>query len=578
MEQSRLDALLADLRAHRTESGPIEAKAARREVPKDALETLSAFANSAGGGTLLLGVSEAEGFGVTGVDNAAKIQADVVSWCNDRFTPPLRPNVFVDDEDGKSVVIVELDELPREEKPCFVTGQGLTRGCYLRVAESDRRLTPQEVQQLIAERGQPRFDREVVPEAVLEDLDTERVRTYVDRVRRSSPHAFEGADIDRVLVMTGVAGIDEHGVVRPSIGGLLALGRYPQQFLPQVNATFVSYPTTSGADANGVRFLDNVTADGPIPEMVGTILSAIRRNSSRRAVITGSERVDSEDFPETALREALVNALVHRDLSPGSRGSQVQVEMYPDRLVIRNPGGLYGAVDIAHLGDDGRSSARNGFLLRILEEVPSAGGGAVCENRGSGIRTMISALRRAGMAPPSFADGVTSFEVRFPNSTLLDDEVLHWIGSLTSDVLRDTQRLALAFLRKNEFLDNRGYRVLTGITDSRATTYELQDLVARELIDQHGTRRGTTYALSQLARDHAATGRRSRPDRRRQILDLIALNGEVTKVGVAEELALGVKAAEHWLRTLKKEGAITASSPPGSRTTSYRKAPHSPSS
>jgi ATP-dependent DNA helicase recG-like protein len=75
----------------------------------------------------------------------------------------------------------------------------------------------------------------------------------------------------------------------------------------------------------------------------------------------------------TAQREAVVNALVHRDLSASARGTQVQVEMYPDRLVIRNPGGLFGLVMVDNLGEEGISSARNATLIKILEGVPLPG-------------------------------------------------------------------------------------------------------------------------------------------------------------------------------------------------------------
>lgn len=174
-----------------------------------------------------------------------------------------------------------------------------------------------------------------------------------------------------------------------SVAGLLALGSYPQEHFPQLMVTFVHYPTETGAQSPaGDRFLDNVTLEGPVPVMARDTLAAIRRNMSRRAVIAGADREDIWEYPETALREAIVNALVHRDLSSGARGTQIQVEMYPDRLVIRNPGGLFGLVTIDNLGEEGISSARNATLIKILEDIPLPGETrTVCENRGSDIRS-----------------------------------------------------------------------------------------------------------------------------------------------------------------------------------------------
>jgi predicted HTH transcriptional regulator len=140
----------------------------------------------------------------------------------------------------------------------------------------------------------------------------------------------------------------QDGTDAVSLAGLLALGSYPQEGFPQLMVTFVRYPTVTGAQsASGERFLDNVALEGPVPVMARDTLAAIRRNMSRRAVIADAGRQDIWEYPETALREAIVNALVHRDLSGSARGTRIQVEMYPDRLVIRNPGGLFGPVTIA---------------------------------------------------------------------------------------------------------------------------------------------------------------------------------------------------------------------------------------
>lgn len=134
--------------------------------------------------------------------------------------------------------------------------------------------------------------------------------------------------------------------------------------------TFVHYPTVDGPDPGGRRFIDNVLLEGPIPVMARDGIAVLLRNMSRRSVVAGVGREDTWEYPEPALREAIVNALVHRDLSPTSRGAQVQIEMYPNRLVVRNPGGLFGPVSVDILGEEGISAAQNATLLQILEDGP----------------------------------------------------------------------------------------------------------------------------------------------------------------------------------------------------------------
>ncbi|XVV13207.1 ATP-binding protein [Actinoplanes sp. CA-131856] len=555
-----LDGLITELRKFGSEATRVEVKAAIGGLPSSAKESLSAFSNSPGGGALILGLDDTPGFRAVGLQNPRKLLTDLAHMCRDDITPPLQPEIFIGEVDGLHVVVAQISELPREQKPSYVTKQGLNRGTYIRVADSDRRLTAEEVHQLIAERGQPIFDTEPVEGASVEDLDSHAVDTYVARLREQNPRLWGTEPVETILRMNRVIVPDSTGEFRPSLAGLLSLGHFPQQYFPQLNLTFVHYPTVTGESSpSGVRFLDNVSANGSIPYMARETLAAIQRNMTRRALITGTGRRDVWEYPPEALREAIVNALVHRDLSPGSRGTQVQVELYPDRLKIQNPGGLFGSLDVNRLGEEGRSSARNALLLRLLEEVYVPGEDrTVCENRGSGIRAMISSLRRAGMGPPHFRDRVTSFEVVMPNHALLDDDTVHWLNALGREGIRDSQCIALALMKHGEVLDNSKYRAATGVNDSRVATFELQDLVARELVDQTGRRGGARYTLSGFARlvgSHESR-RRPRPNRRRQIIEALAHLGDLSKAEIAQTIGASEKTAEHWLGRLKRDGEI----------------------
>ncbi|MFL6115467.1 MAG: ATP-binding protein, partial [Catenulispora sp.] len=282
--------------------------------------------------------------------------------------------------------------------------------------------------------------------------------------------------------------------------GLLAFGVYPQQFEPQLDITFVAYPTPRPGELGprGERFTENQSIDGSIPIMVTECIRILKRNMRRRSIVTGAFRTDEWEYPEEVLREALVNALVHRDYSEYARGTQIQVEMYPDRLVIRNPGGLYGPVDVSSLGTSNTSSSRNRSLLKILEDTPMAGGHMVCENRGSGIARMRYAISEAGMEPPTFSDLISTFEAEFPNHTLLDQEALEWLSSLAGGSLSRAQMTALVMMRQGKTLTNSGFRIATGVNDSRTASKELKDLVERGLAVQAGTRGGTSYSLTPL--------------------------------------------------------------------------------
>lgn len=557
------------LRMFRTDVSDIEAKRAQSALPKSVRETLSSFSNTAGG-VIILGLDEASGFRVTGVHDPRRVADSLAATCSDEMDPPLRPLIRLHHIDDKSLVVAEIPELDAAQKPCYYRGAGMNRGSYVRVGDSDRRLTPYEVQIMLASRGQPREDEQPVAGATVADLDEEMVERLASRLRRTRPGAFADVDTRTILERLRVVVQGAEGEPVPSLGGLLALGRYPQQFAPQLNVTFVVYPTETGEPlATGERFLDNVTVEGAIPSMVRDALTAVRRNMKRVGVVTGAGRTDRWEYPDAALREAVVNALVHRDLSPASHGTQVQIEMYPDRLVVRNPGGLYRPVRVDDLGTEGVSSSRNATLLKILEDVElPEESGTVVENRGSGIRTMIYALRAAGMSPPEFRDRVATFEVVIPNHALMSDGTVEWLTSLGEPTLTDSQVLALALAHEGAVLDNATYRTATGV-DSRVATTELQDLVGRELLQQVGERRWTKYMIAHRARD-ADDQRPSRADRRDEILSVLG-DESLSRAELAERTGLTDPTVRRWLKILRSEGAIELTTPTHSRNATYRR-------
>lgn len=555
MRVDELADIVENLRALGADIADVEVKKAQGGLPKSLRETLSAFANT-GGGVIVLGLDEAAGFSASGLGDPAKMAADLASMCSEEMEPPLRPLIGLHEFEGVRVLVAEVPELEPSRKPCFYKGAGMSKGSFVRVGDGDRRLSPYEIQLLLSSRGQPVEDERPVPGSDLEDLDPRMVEALVARLRVSRPYAFQDLDVEDVLRRARVLVPDEDGGLVPSLGGLLALGVFPQERFPQLMVSFVHYPTPTGEPLrSGERFLDNVSLEGPVPVMVRDALAVVRRNMSRRAVISGAGRQDVWDYPEAALREAIVNALVHRDLSPGSRGTQVQIEMYPDRLTIRNPGGLFGTVTLDRLGEEGISSARNASLIRLLEDVPLPGETrTVCENRGSGIHTMTSTLRAAGMSPPGFEDKVSTFSVTFPNHTLLSPETLSWLADLHHQDLTAGQRLFLGTLHEQRRpLDNRAYRTTTGV-DSRVATTELQDLVARGLVQRIGTHRWSRYLLPAPT----ATGQPAAPvraDRRDQLLAALGTQS-LSRADLAARTGLSDTTVRRWLSIMRTEGTI----------------------
>lgn len=577
MLEDDLAQLVEDLRHFRADTSRVEAKKASRVLPQRLWETLSAFANTPGGGVIILGLDEEAGFATVGVEDPGKIQADVASLC-DQMEPPLRPLIELHRFEGRTIVTVEVPEAPFNQKPCFYKGAGLMGGAFIRVADGDRRLTQYEVQLFLDARGQPTYDLEPVPGTTLKDLDEDLLKQFLGNLRRKTGTPYHGWGDDRLLRVFRV--ITEHeGVLTPTLAGYLTFGVYPQEVFPGLHLTVVRYPSVRAGETGplGERLVDNVKVEGNIITMLEEGLRAIRKNIATRAVIRGLFREDVPEYPLEFLREALVNALVHRDYSPLARGSAVQVRIFPDRIEIENPGGLFGPVTEERLGEPGLQSSRNAYLLKILEDLPQPGTGrAVCENRGTGVVTMLEALRRAGMEPPDFHDSRTTFRVVVSNASLLDEETLAWLNGLAGLPLRDTQRLALAYVRRHDRIRHAEYRRLNPQLDSGEVSKELRELIALGLLEPHGTRRWTYYTLKDYTPEQTG-GRRGkvvvsdpqvqqvtrprRPDRREEIVRVLRQHGALSAAEIAAQLGLTRQAVLNWLSVLRAEGRVETTTP-----------------
>jgi ATP-dependent DNA helicase RecG len=260
-------------------------------------------------------------------------------------------------------------------------------------------------------------------------------------------------------------------------------------------------------------------------------------------------RQEIPEYPPEAVREALVNAVGHRDYSILARGTQVQVQMFQDRLEVHNPGGLFGPVDEENLGEAGIQAARNQFLMQLLEDLGPA------ENRGSGIMTMVRLTRQAQMSPPELHDHRTHFRVVFPNDTMLDEETVAWLNQFSGMDLSQNQRLALAYTLHQEQINNPTFRRLTG-ADSREATADLHDLVVHGLLAQDGSGRWTVYRLSQRALQTGeeappqATERLGPAERQERICQLLTSRSPLTARAIAKELGFRLRTVKSDLRIL----------------------------
>jgi ATP-dependent DNA helicase RecG len=207
----------------------------------------------------------------------------------------------------------------------------------------------------------------------------------------------------------------------PTIAGVMSFSKYPQGYFPQFSITAVSIPGTEIGETGdeGERFIDNRRITGAIPDMIEDAMDFVRENSRNKTIIDDDgKRRDKPEYPIKAVREAIINGLVHRDYSIHTQSVPIRIEMYRDRLEIISPGGLYGKITIDSLGKV-RPDTRNASLANILELL------GVTENRYSGIPTIRHECRKLGIGAPVFEVRRGEFKVALKN-TYKDQAKKNW--------------------------------------------------------------------------------------------------------------------------------------------------------
>lgn len=410
--EEHLTQIIERLRAQSTDDAEVEVKECQSSLSKDIWETVSAFANTHGG-TIILGLSERNGF--TPVTNFAieRVCDQFVAGMNDRggegkiANPPHYEMMRLAFEDS-ILLVISIDELPAHSKPCYIKSKGMRAGSYKRIDDQDLVLNTSETLSLTSAALYESYDRTPVPGADISHLNSSLLAATFEQALTQTPRALIGADnLQEKLQRLNFIDANEE-VTR---AGLLAAGLYPQQFYPRLMVDVAAHPGIIKGGAGALRFVDRVLCEGTIGEMIGDAVRAITRNLKRKSVVIGVSRINELEIPEEVLREAVANALIHRDYNPRFDGQAISIDIYDDRIEITNPGGLYGNVSTQTIAN-GISCCRNAALMRLMSLVPlPLEAGSPAEGNGSGIPMMIQTCKECGLREPVFCPGIDQFKL-----------------------------------------------------------------------------------------------------------------------------------------------------------------------
>lgn len=481
---------LFDQLNERDESVNLEAKALSTDKPCSILETVCSFANEPGlgGGVILLGAREnptADEDGILylpeGLDDPDKAQLDLATQCASVFNIVVRPQIIVETVRGRAMLKIFVPELPIGRKPLYFKKDGLPAGAYRRVGSSDQRCTPDDLAEVLRDLGDA-YDRHRVMGATIEDVDEAAVKMYRRLRAKVNPDAEELA-YDTQELLEALKCVDEEDKTRLNVAGLLLFGT-PKALRRELPMARVDYIRVMGNEwiEDPEESFRSIDMRGSLLLMAYRVVEAVNADLPKGFLLEGSIQAKSVGLPVKALREAVVNALMHCDYRVGR---PTQVIRYDNRIEIINAG--YSLKPEDELGSPG-SVPRNQTIAPVFHDTNLA------EAKGSGIRRMRRLMEAAHMALPTYESNRegNSFTMRLLLHHFLGEEDLVWLAQFADLDLDDGQKKALVFLREAGAVDNRVYRQLSGCDTLKASA-KLTALRDYDLLVQKGRGSATYY-------------------------------------------------------------------------------------
>jgi ATP-dependent DNA helicase RecG len=347
-------------------------------------------------------------------------------------------------------------------------------------------------------------EKQAIADGSPADLEPEKLANYLRLLEETADERTTYQNQDKLLQSLGILR-EVNAKFQPTIAAILLFGKKPQDFVPHSTLKLARF---KGDDVTGM-ILDRAELYGTLDKQIEEAALFVKRNMQVSGKIEGLYREDVPAYPIVAVREAVVNAVAHRDYA--IEGQKVIIRMFDDRLEVESPGGLVPPVTLDTLGQ--KRYSRNPILTRLMYEM------RLVEEMGTGIKKIRRALSELGSPPPTFTTDGDSFTVVLPANPAVNqpsstpspsatvaapssgEEPLFQITGANRDEyfallrggLSERQAKGLLYAREKGRLTNKDYRsVNPDITDETARL-DLVDLVDKGFLIKFGDRKGAAY-------------------------------------------------------------------------------------
>ena len=472
------DELLACLRS--IEWSDIEFKEAAWAVPKDALSTVSAFANTAGG-HLVFGVKQANGmFAVTGVTDADRVQNDFLGQVRDvnKVSIRLPINGTVHQLPEGTVLAFYIPEATRQQKPVYLDGN--PKKAHVRRGGRDDTCTGDELLRFIRDASNIRFDAEPLDVDTSRCFDEATVRWYRARFATSNPGRDTAADDTAFLRNWGFL-VEQGGVLRPTRAAILVLGsgEYVRQVLPRMAVDVQLYRNASAEYDSAIRWADRITVEDNLIKAWQTIVEFYFRHSERPFGVDAATMRRDDDPPDyISFREAAINLLIHQDFGDTTRVPVIR--FFRDQTEFFNPGDAFASRE--QLLDPGDKEVRNPSIVSAFRRI------GLSDQGGTGVRAIFDGWRKLGYLPPEIENhkAEKSFRLRLRKEKLITEAQLLAQAKLGAH-LSAQEADVFAYLTRKGQIDLTDVKALTGLSGADARQLAQRLTVQALLVAQGGS-------------------------------------------------------------------------------------------
>jgi ATP-dependent DNA helicase RecG len=420
---------------------------------------ISAFSNKEGG-LIFVGIDDARN--ILGLTVGKNTLEDLANYIIANTDPRCYPSIKVETIGDKKVIVIEVHE--SDEKPIFFRGRA-----YVRVGRTNQILSASQVREFFENgRYSISWDEKVLEKAILDDIDVNKVKWFLENAESE-----RNRDIDpQTPVREALNKLDLLKDDSLTNAALLLFGKNPQKFFLQAQTKCAKFI------GNNLDFDDMKIFDGSLFDQRKDALNFVIKHIKHSGIIKGTERDETLEYPIVALREAITNAICHRDYQ---LSSNVQINIFDDRIEIWGCGSLPGNLTIDDLKVEHTSVPRNKLIAKRFFDIK------FIENWGTGTLRMIQSCIDHGLPEPIF-------EIKSGNLVVTINK--YKFSLLTVKDLEKSQQKAIDYLLDHETITNREYRELNPGIDRNTATDELKDLANKGFVISKGKLASTYYILN----------------------------------------------------------------------------------